>query len=197
LDPRFPKGTVVTISGPAGSGKSHCASELAKYFGVPLYSSGSVFRKMAAERGLSVEAFSKMAESDDTIDNEIDRRTEECARGGSCIIEARLARWFSGNVPKLSFYLNAPFDVRARRIAEREGIPFEEASRRTREREASERMRYRKLYGIDLSDLSTYDFVINTAIWDKESIVLILRSIIELYASQAERADRRTSQASI
>lgn len=183
MDPRFPKGLIVTISGPAGSGKSHCASQLANHYGVPLHSSGSVFRKMAAERGISIEALSRIAERDDAIDKEIDKRTAECSRGGGCIIEGRLSRWFSGEGERLSFYLNAPFEIRARRVAEREGLAFEEASRRTREREESERERYKRLYGIDLSDLSPYDFVINTAIWSKEAIVLLLRSIIEMYAS--------------
>jgi cytidylate kinase len=177
----LPKGFLVTISGPPGSGKSHCASRLAEIYGVPHHSAGSIFRSIAKERGISVEELSRISASDPSIDREIDLRTEEYAREGSCILEGRLVSWFSGSVPKLSFYLTAPFEVRARRIAEREGIPIEEAVAKTKERQESERQRYLSIYGIDISDLSGYDFVVNTSIWGKDEIVALLRSVIDLY----------------
>lgn len=179
--PAFPKGFLITISGPPGSGKSHCASRLAETYGVPCHSAGSIFRSIAAERGLSLEELSKVSASDPSIDKEIDRRTEEYGRRGGCILEGRLVSWFSSAERRLSFYLTAPLEVRARRIAEREGIPLEEARIKTGERQESERQRYLSTYGIDISDLSGYDFVINTSIWGKQEIVELLRSIIDLY----------------
>lgn len=177
----FPKGFLVTISGPPGSGKSHCASKLAQLYHVPHHSAGSIFRSFAKEKGISVEDLSRISASDPSIDREIDMRTEEHARAGTCILEGRLVSWFSRGVPKLSFYLTAPFEVRAQRIAEREGIPIEEAVRRTRERQESERQRYLSVYGIDISDLSGYDFVVNTSIWGKDEIIALLKSVIDLY----------------
>ncbi|MGQ9759138.1 MAG: (d)CMP kinase [Candidatus Methanomethylicaceae archaeon] len=180
---------LVTISGPAGSGKSHCASKLAELYGVPCYSVGSIFRKMASDRGLSLEEFSKIVERDPTIDREIDRRTAELARNGGHIIEGRLVSFFSRFFPNtLKFYLTAPFEERAKRIALREGITLQDAEKRTRMREASERARYKLLYGIDVDDLSVYDFVINTLKWDKESVVILLKEIIDLYLKTSSKA---------
>ncbi|MEM2124964.1 MAG: AAA family ATPase [Candidatus Methanosuratincola sp.] len=181
--PALPKGFLVTISGPPGSGKSHCASRLAELYRVPHHSAGSIFRSIAKEKGISVEELSRISASDPSIDREIDLRTEEYAKSGNCILEGRLVSWFSGDLPKLSFYLTAPFEVRARRIAEREGIPLEEAIKRTKERQESERQRYLSIYGIDISDLSGYDFVVNTSIWGKDEIVTLLKSVIDLYVA--------------
>jgi cytidylate kinase len=177
----FPEDLIITISGPAGSGKSHCATRIAQRFGIPCHSAGSVFRTMAAERGVPVVEFSKIAEADPEIDREVDRRTADLAKKGASVMEGRLVAWFSGRERRLSFYLTAPFEERARRIAERESISLKDASFRTRAREASERRRYKKLYSLDISDLSSYDFVINTAKWDKEAIIDLLESIISLH----------------
>lgn len=181
MRPAYPEDLLITISGPAGSGKSHCANKLAERFGIPCHSAGSVFRTMAAEKGVPVVEFSKIAESNHEIDREVDRRTAELAKKGGAILEGRLVMWFSGEQRKLSFYLTAPFEERVRRIAEREGIPFKDAFSKTKAREASERQRYRKIYSVDVSDLSRYDFVVNTAKWDKDAIVELLASIIELH----------------
>ncbi|MCX8181574.1 MAG: AAA family ATPase [Candidatus Methanomethyliaceae archaeon] len=179
---------LITISGPAGSGKSHCASKLAELYGIPCHSVGSIFRRMASERGLSVEEFSKVVEKDPTIDRELDRRTAELASKGGQIIEGRLVSFFSQSFPNtLSFYLTAPFEERVKRIALREGISIDAAEVRTKMREESEKQRYKSLYNIDIDDLSVYDFVINTSKWDKESVVLLLKEIIDLYLKTSSK----------
>ena len=177
----FHKQALVTISGPAGSGKSHCALRLAEFFDMPCHSSGSIFRSMASERKITIAELSKLAERDSAIDREIDRRTEEYAMKGGCILEGRLVSWFSKSSTKLSIYIAAPFEVRVKRIAERDGITYEEAAKKTRAREMSESKRYRSIYGIDIADLTAYDFVINTTLWDKDAVVELLKSIISLY----------------
>jgi cytidylate kinase len=178
------KQLLITISGPAGSGKSHCAAALAKHFGIPHYSAGSIFRDYAAEKGLSIEALAKLAENDPEIDRTIDSRTEELAKVGRAILEGRLVAFFStSSSPKISFYLTAPFEERVKRIAEREEIAIKEATAKTVLREGSERRRYKSIYGLNLNDLSKYDFVINTQIWDKDGIVTLLTGIVQMYLS--------------
>ncbi len=183
----FPNDLVITISGPAGSGKSHCATRVAERFGIPCHSAGAVFRAMAAERGVSIVELSRIAESDPDVDREVDRRTAELAKNGASIIEGRLVAWFTTGDRRLSFYLTAPFEERARRIAERESISLKEAASITRAREASERRRYKMLYSLDISDLSNYDFVINTAKWGKEAVIELLESIIRMYIRQCSQ----------
>jgi cytidylate kinase len=179
------KDLIITISGPPGSGKSHCASQLASIYKIPHYSIGRIFRDMAQERNMTIEEFSKLAEKDYTIDIELDKRTIELAKSGGCIIEGRLVSFFLRSFTNLlSFYLTAPFEERVKRIALREGISIEEAEKKTRIREESEKMRYKAIYNIDVNDLSVYDFVINTAKWSKEKIVLLLKQIIDLYLGE-------------
>ena len=47
---------------------------------IPYISAGSVFREMAAERGMSVLEFSEFAEGNDDIDKEIDKRQAQKAK---------------------------------------------------------------------------------------------------------------------
>jgi cytidylate kinase len=181
---------LITISGPAGSGKSHCAKALSDAFGLPSHSAGSIFRRVAAERDVTIEELTKMAQKDDAIDQEIDRRTEELAKTGGVILEGRLVAFFSPHsTKKLSFFLTAPIDDRVKRIAEREGITFREARLRTIARENGERRRYKKIYGLDITDLSRYDFVVNTSLWGKESIVELLKGIVDLYLRANARVE--------
>jgi cytidylate kinase len=173
---------LITISGPAGSGKSHCAKALSDAFGLPSHSAGSIFRQVAAERGVTIEELTELAQKDDAIDREIDRRTEEIAKSGGAILEGRLVAFFSPpGAKRLSFFLTAPMDNRVKRIAEREGIPLAEARRKTIARENGEKRRYRKIYGLDITDLSRYDFVVNTSMWGKDAIVALLKGIVDLY----------------
>lgn len=176
------KRILITISGPAGSGKSHCACRLAELYGIPYHSAGSIFRKMALEKGVSLEEFSKMAAQNPEIDREIDRRTSELARKGGLILEGRLVSFFSlTSLHKISLYLTAPFEERVRRIAKREGISLKESEVITRTREEEEHKRYLSIYGLDVNNLSGYDFVISTSLWDTESIVTLLKAIVDIY----------------
>jgi len=152
---------VVAVSGPHGAGKTTVARFLAKKLGLRYLSAGELFRRMAAERGMSLEEFSRYAEKNVKIDEEIDRRTVEEARRGNVLVDARLAGWLL-NDADLKILLTAPLEVRVRRIAEREGRPYEEVLRETVKRERSEERRFKKFYGIDLSDLSPFDIVLNT-----------------------------------
>jgi len=169
---------VITISGPPGSGKTSCAMELAQVLGLSFLSSGTVFRELAKQRSLSLEEFSKMAEQDSSIDKEIDSITQRKAREGGVVIEGRLSAWFARDYADLKVYLTAPLDERAKRVAQRDGISFRDAISSVLLRECSERRRYKEYYGIDVDDLSIYDVVINTGLWNKESVVKILKLMV-------------------
>ncbi|MEM2251067.1 MAG: AAA family ATPase [Candidatus Hadarchaeales archaeon] len=152
---------VVAVSGPHGAGKTTVAKFLAKKLGLRYISAGEIFRKMAAEKGMSLEDFSKYAERNKEIDEEIDRRTIEEAKKGNVLVDARLAGWLVENAD-LKILLTAPLETRVKRIAEREGRLYKDVLRETVKREKSEEKRFKKFYGIDLSDYSPYDIVLNT-----------------------------------
>jgi cytidylate kinase len=82
----------------------------------------------------------------------------------------------------LRVWLDAPLDVRADRIADRENKPLEEVLEETRARAASEAQRYREYYGIDIEDRSIYDLTVNTARWEADACLSFVLSAAESYS---------------
>ena len=178
---------LLTISGPPGSGKSTVAAAVAHAFGYEHVSGGDIFRSLAEERGLSLAEYNALAEEDEAIDRDLDRRLRRTAREeDDVVLESRLSGWMAGEYADLKVWLDAPLDVRAARIADREEKPVEAARTETREREASERSRYAEYYDIDFADRSIYDLAINTARWDPGSIVDLVVAAVDAHDTDAD-----------
>ncbi|MCL7416365.1 MAG: AAA family ATPase [Halalkalicoccus sp.] len=173
---------LLTVSGPPGSGKSTAATGLADALGYEHISGGDVFRELAAEHGLSLSEFNALAEEDDTIDRDLDRRLRElAAEREDLVLESRLAGWMAAEHADLRVWLNAPVEVRATRIADREDKPVEQAKSETITRAQSEASRYEEYYGIDINDLSIYDLAVNTARWGPGETTDLLVAAAERY----------------
>ncbi len=167
----------ITVGGPIGSGKTTVAIAIAKRFGLRHISAGTIFREMASQKDLSLEEFSSLAESDDSFDHLVDSRQKELASSGNAVVDGRLSgRLIEGDI---KIWLTAPFDLRADRVANREGIELAQAKVDIEKREKSEATRYKKIYNIDLYDLSHYDVVLNTALWSAEGVIKIIETLIE------------------
>ncbi|MEM0121741.1 MAG: (d)CMP kinase, partial [Thermoprotei archaeon] len=110
---------VITISGPPGSGKSTVAKRVAELLGLRFVSAGQLFREIAKTRGTDVVDLNKQAEQDFSIDRQVDARSLREADKGNVVIEGHLTGWVIEKAD-LKIYLNAPLEVRAKRIAERE-----------------------------------------------------------------------------
>jgi cytidylate kinase len=168
----------ITISGPPGSGTSTLAHYLAAHHGYELISAGEVFRMLARERGMELAAFGKLAESDPSVDRSIDARQKEIGEArDNIVIEGRLSGWMVGNAD-LKIWVCAPLDIRAERIADREGIPVDTARALTLERESCEAERYRSYYDIEIDDLSPYDLVLSSEKWGREALGRIVDTAI-------------------
>jgi cytidylate kinase len=172
---------LLTVSGPAGSGKSTTAAGLAEALDLEHVSGGDIFRELAAERGYTPVEFNELAEEDEGIDRDLDRRLYEIARDrDGVVIESRLAGWLATDAD-FRLWLDAPIDVRAARIADREEKSVAKAREETLRRERSERKRYAEYYDIPIDDLSIYDLVVNTARWTAADVLAILTTAIERY----------------
>ncbi len=173
---------LITVSGPAGSGKSTAAAALAETLGYEHVSGGDIFRSLAEERGVSLVEFNRLAEEDGQIDRDLDRRLRDIARErDDVVLESRLAGWMAGEYADVRLWLDASPSVRAARIADREGKSVEAAREETETRAESEALRYREYYDIDIADRSIYDLALNTARLGPEGVLDTLLAFVEAY----------------
>jgi cytidylate kinase len=176
----------VTVSGPPGCGASTVTEGIAEAMNCGYVSGGEVFREIAEDRGLNLRQLTAQADTTDELDRELDRRLRTIAEkwgtaNKAFVLESRLAGWLAGNRADLKVWLDAPEEVRAARIADREETPAE-----MRVREVSETGRFERHYGIDLTDRSIYDLVINTARWGKRDVIDIVLDAVERYDPEAD-----------
>ncbi len=178
---------VITVGGLHGTGKSSVADAIAQKFNLKRMSAGVVFRQLAEERNLTLEEFSRVAEGNEDIDRLIDDKLREEAANGNAIIDGQLAAWMAGDNADLKILLIASVENRIRRISEIDGTDFEYARRETITREGSEKARYLEYYGVDISDHSVYDLIINTDKYDLEEVItIVFTAIEEFYTKSAE-----------
>lgn len=178
---------VITVGGLHGTGKSSVANRIAEHFNLRRISAGLIFRRLAAEKDMSLEEFSRYAEKNEDVDRQLDETLRIEAQKGDVVIDGQLAGWMAGEKADLKILLTAPLEVRVQRIADRDDTPYEEARRETVVREGSEGARYQEYYGIDISDVSIYDIVLNTAKYDLDGVVSVLISAITTYFQHSDQ----------
>ena len=170
---------IITIGGLAGTGTTTAAKLLSEKLDIPFVSTGSIFRQMAKEKGMSILEFSELAENDTTIDIEIDKRQAELAKSSSnLIIEGRLSAYFID--ADLKLWLNAPLNIRAERIADRESKNVDLAMREIKIREESEALRYQDIHEIDINNMDIYDLIVNSGTFKPEAIINIILTTLKV-----------------
>lgn len=170
---------IITIGGPPGSGKTTVARLLSKKLCKEVVVIGEIFRSLAKERGYTLSEFGEIAARDHTIDLLIDKRTVEIAKKGDLILEGRLAgaMMHKNGISAFKVWLEADIEIRASRIARREG-DAEEILTQIRTREQCESKRYKDIYGIMLQNTDFYDMIIDTSKIPAEEVVnLILEKL--------------------
>ncbi len=170
---------VIAVSGEPASGKTTIAKRLAQLYNLRYVSNGMLFRKLAEMRGIPFLEFHKIAENDESIDRQVDNMAIEEAKKGNVVIEGHLSGWILKDIADIKIFLKARPEIRAKRLAEREGKSIEDALREILFREESNRKRYLKIYGIDIKDLSVFDIVLDTTYLGIEDVVDILRNYID------------------
>lgn len=179
----------ISLAGDLGSGKSTVGKILSRRLGAEVYSTGTIQRRIASEMGMTTLELNKYSETHPEIDGMIDDGLRALdGQDISVIIDSRMAWHF---VPSsFSVYMAADPLVSAERIMHdgRASEPFssiEEAVASIAARRASEQARYMQLYGVDIKDLSNYDFVIDTSHISPEEVA---QRILEAYRGRADGA---------
>jgi len=173
---------IITISGKAGSGKSTVAKELSKRLNLKHYSIGDFMRQMAMDRGISLAQLGKIAENDKSIDKELDKRQMDLRNKDNFVIDGRLTAFFIPN-SNLKVFLECDDKIRAKRILQDErddetAADIKDVIKKIKDREQSERVRYKRYYDVDYYDERLYDLMIDTSkIPVKEVVDKIKKSI--------------------
>jgi cytidylate kinase len=182
-----PRSIVIAIGGLHGTGKSTYAKAVAEDLGLRHISAGQLFREIAREKNVTLEGLNEFARLDPTVDQFVDKRTKDEAAKGGVIIDGQLAAAIAGEQADLRILITAPERIRIERISKRDSISFEEALERTAKRERAERERYLKCYGIDVTDSSMHDVVVDSSCTTVEGTTKILKSVIEDYIAKQTR----------
>jgi cytidylate kinase len=167
---------IVTVGGLPGSGSTTLAKRIAVNYGLTHVYAGQIFRGMAQKRGVSLAEFGRMAEEDEAIDVMVDEEQKKLAVDGT-VVEGRVTAYLVD--ADIKIWLTAPLPVRVERVQSREKI-VNDITEQIVKRETSERKRYKKYYNINVDDLSVYDLVINTRLWDADGVFAIVKAAIEV-----------------
>ena len=167
---------IITISGKAGSGKSTVAKLLSEKLKLKHYSIGDLMRAMASEKNISLLELNRQAEDDKSIDFELDRKLKELAKTkDNFVVDGRLTAYF---IPQadVRVFLETDDKVRAERILkdkreQEKSKNLNEMIGKIRNREDSEKKRYKKYYGVDYMDEKLYNFVIDTTKLNPNEVV--------------------------
>lgn len=183
-------GLVIAVSGKPGSGKSTLAKALAELFGLRYVSLGMIFRRLAQEHGMTLEEFSRLAEEDKSIDRLIDTVSRQEGERGCVVVDGHISAWVLKDIAHVKILVYAPAEVRATRIAQRDGKSVEEALEELKVRDSSEAKRYKKYYGIDVDDVTAFDLAINTASFGKEEMIELASGAVELVLKRMKKEQK-------
>lgn len=165
---------IITISGPHGTGKSTYAAHLAKHLKLRHVSAGLLFRRLAADRHMSLADFGEFALKDPSVDRLVDDETMKEAEKGDVVVDGQLSGWVLKEIADLRIYLTAPDQVRLERVAKRDNLGLEDARKETLSRERVQARRYMTHYGLRVEDRSIYHLVLDTSLLPVEDTSKIL-----------------------
>ncbi|MEM7819859.1 MAG: cytidylate kinase family protein [Candidatus Aenigmatarchaeota archaeon] len=156
---------VIVISGMPGCGSSTTAKLLAKKLALKYFSVGKYYKRF--EEGKETERAIKFMQSRKGFGKKfnfwLDRLQVQKAKKGNIVIESKVGIKILKNIYDFSVWLEAPINIRIRRIAKRDRISLEEAKKKLIKKEKLERKKFKSIYGFDFLKQKYYaDLVINT-----------------------------------
>lgn len=145
------------ISGFTASGKTTVANLVSAKLGiVHIHKSYKEYVKSE----LQIAKFTDNASEEfvKKFDNDIKK---QAASAGSCVLSTWLAPWFVEDAT-LRIWLHADIRVRAARWAKEYHIDSADAEKLVFEKDQSEILSIKRIYGIDINNRSIFDMIINT-----------------------------------
>lgn len=180
---------IICISGMSGCGKSTVAKQLAKRYDFTYVSGGDALKALAVEAGYEPAEkgwwesdegmrFLQQRMGDADFDRKVDRKLMEWAKRGDVVLDSWTMPWLLNEGFKI--WLEASPDVRAKRLAERDGIDVRKASKAMKEKDEKTRAIYRSVYGFNLGeDLSPFSLILDTDLLDADEVLRALRVVVD------------------
>jgi CMP/dCMP kinase len=180
---------VICISGMAGTGKSTLAKKLAEKYGLRYYSGGDALKDLAKDEGYDTSVqgwwespvglqFLQTRLSDPKFDKAVDDKLLEYACQGNVLLDSWTMPWLLKGGFKI--WLEASFQKRAARVAERDSMTLEQAVKVLAEKEGRTKAIYKSLYGFTLGeDLAPFDFVLDTDNLNAKEVFEVLCRVMD------------------
>jgi len=180
---------VICISGLAGTGKSTLAKKIAQKYNLNYFSGGDALKDLAKQQGYDISLqgwwessvginFLKERASDPKFDKAVDDKMLEYAEQGNVLLDSWTMPWLLKGGFKI--WLEASFEKRAARVAERDKMTLDEAVKMLQEKETRTKAIYKELYGFVLGqDMAPFDFILDTDNLGADEVYTVLCKVID------------------
>ncbi len=180
---------VVCIAGLTGCGKSSVAKRIAEKYGLKYLSGGMTLKELAIKKGYKPHErgwwetsegvkFLEHRLKDPKFDKQVDTRLLRSAKRGDVVFDSWTMPWLFKRGFKIWF--EASPEVRARRLAERDGIGLAEAVEAIKEKDEKTRRIYYDLYGFKLGeDFSPFNLILDVDQLDAEEVFKTLCLVVD------------------
>ena len=168
---------LITVFGPAGSGKGAVGKLLAKHLQCEHIDMGDLRREMARSYGVSLEELHQLGLRDRKYDDIQDERVRKLPEEHDRLLIVSRTAWFL--LPQsIKVLLTCRPKVGAERVAQRQKISIEEALQRNSERDQVDGERYKRYVGIPEypPKQDVFDVVVDSSDMPPEDV---LRELIE------------------
>lgn len=131
---------------------------------------------------MEAKKFMEERKSDSSFDKKVDEKLIEIVKKGGAVITSYTLPWLVAEEPIIiiKFWLRGSSENRAKRMANRDGISFEEAKKITKLRDEENKKIYHRLYGFRFGeDLTAFDYVLNTDWLSIDSLGEISKLIVK------------------
>ena len=160
----------ITITGRLGSGKSTVCRIFSNKYGYEIYSTGTIHRRIAAEKGISALEMNELMAKDLSFDHMIDDAVTRISRENrdrTLIFDSRMAWHFACDSFKVFMHIDPAIAARRVMADDRGDVEkytdIDDARRQLLARAMSENTRYKRIYGADNLDYRNFDLIVDSA----------------------------------
>lgn len=167
---------IITLAGDIASGKDTIKDILVEKLGYTEYLASKIARENARNMNLTITEYQDYLDNNEAVERNTEKTMGDYGlNNDNLVVVARLG--FMVMPFSFKVYLTVDLDVAAERLynsnrtKEDSFTSIDDAKNDISERKAREVARYKKIYNIDVQDMSHYDLVLNTTNLTKEQVV--------------------------